>query len=148
MLQAILYGGFIAGVLDITDALVYFGYHGAQPIRILQNIANGLVGRRAFDGGLPMAALGLALHFVIAFGAAITYNVAATWIPALIRYPWRYGPMFGVLVFAFMNLVVIPLSQIQARKMTQPVFLNLLFAHIVCVGLPIALAAAFKRNAG
>jgi hypothetical protein len=37
--RAVLYGALVVGVLDITDALVFFGLRGAPPIRIFQSIA-------------------------------------------------------------------------------------------------------------
>ncbi|MCU1262873.1 MAG: hypothetical protein JWO80_5758, partial [Bryobacterales bacterium] len=58
MWAPILWGGLIAGILDITDALVFFGLRGAKPIRILQSIAAGLLGPKAFKGGVGTAALG------------------------------------------------------------------------------------------
>src|SRR2546425_922213 len=74
---AVLWAGLACGVLDITAALVVYGYLGAKPMRLLQGIASGLLGPKAFDGGLATALLGLLCHFVIAFGAATVYFVAS-----------------------------------------------------------------------
>src|ERR1700756_1467286 len=64
----ILWGGLIAGTMDITAAvLTYKIRNNVPPIRILQSVASGLLGKDAFTGGAPTAALGLFLHFVIAF---------------------------------------------------------------------------------
>lgn len=49
--RALLVGTLAVGVLDILDAIVFFALRGAQPIRILQSIAAGLLGRAAFAGG-------------------------------------------------------------------------------------------------
>jgi hypothetical protein len=55
------------GVLDISDALVFWGMQGAPPMGIFQSIAAGLLGRTAsYRGGLPTAVLGGFLHFFIA----------------------------------------------------------------------------------
>ena len=56
-IRAILWAGLIAGTLDITDALVFYGLRGVPPVRLLQNIASGLLGRDAFQGGVGTAAL-------------------------------------------------------------------------------------------
>ena len=65
LVKGILIAGFIAGTLDIIAAIIS---SGADPIRVLQFIASGAVGRdAAFAGGLPMAFLGLALHYLIAY---------------------------------------------------------------------------------
>src|ERR1051325_2349015 len=71
--RAILAAGVIAGVLDILYVIVIFVWiKGATTTqRILQGIAAGVLGRdAAVNGGPKTATLGLALHFVIAFGAA------------------------------------------------------------------------------
>jgi hypothetical protein len=73
--QAILLGGFAAGTLDITAAFINSGLRGGSPARALQSIAGGLPGREAtFQGGLKTAALGLALHFLIATTWAAFYR--------------------------------------------------------------------------
>src|SRR5260370_22736214 len=41
---AVIWGGFACGVLDITAALVVYGYLGLKPVRLLQGIASGLLG--------------------------------------------------------------------------------------------------------
>jgi len=69
-LPAIFWGSVACGVLDITAALVVYGFFGIKPLRLLQGIASGLLGRRAFDGGLATALLGLVCHFFNAFSAA------------------------------------------------------------------------------
>ncbi len=73
---AVLWAGFACGVLDITAAFVVYGFFGAKPVPLLQGIASGLLGPRAFQGGLATALLGLLCHFVIAFGAAAVYGGA------------------------------------------------------------------------
>jgi len=98
------------GVLDITAALVVYGYLGAKPIRLLQGIASGLLGPKAFDGGLATALLGLLCHFFIAFGAATVYSVASRAIRPLIQYAVVSGVLYGVAVYFFMNRIVLPLS--------------------------------------
>ena len=72
-LLAVLWAGLACGVLDITAALVVYGYLGLKPMRLLEGIASGLLGPKAFDGGLSTALLGLLCHFVIAYGAATVF---------------------------------------------------------------------------
>ena len=59
--QALAYGTLVVGILDGLDALIFFGLRGAQPTRIFQGIASGLLGRSAFSGGLGTALLGVAI---------------------------------------------------------------------------------------
>jgi len=141
--SAILLGGAVAGACDITYAIVY-SYLRARvpPMTLLQYVASGLVGPEAFKGGAPMAALGLALHFFIAFTAAAVYVVAARSLPLLTERTILCGTIFGVLVFAFMNLVVVPLSRTQPRTSISWLTLTTgLAIHMIGIGLPIAFAA-------
>src|SRR6266446_6369811 len=107
---AVLWAGFACGVLDITAAFVVYGFFGAKPVPLLQGIASGLLGPKAFDGGLATALLGLLCHFVIAFGAAAVYFVASRCIHVLVDQAVIFGAVHGVAVYFFMNRVVVPLS--------------------------------------
>lgn len=141
-LSPVVLGGLIAGVLDISYAIVFSWFRsGTSPVRILQSVASGLLGRDAYSGGAPAAALGLVLHFVIAMSAAFVYFFASGRLQVLVRRPVLSGIVYGVFVFAFMNLVVIPLSRIGHRPPMAPVVLVTgLLVHMFFIGLPIALA--------
>ena len=104
--RALAAGTLAVGVLDILDAFIFFGLRGAKPIGILQSIASGVLGRAAYQGGMRTAMLGLLLHFVIAFGVVAVYLVATDSVPALNRRPVVYGVIYGVAVYAVMNLIV------------------------------------------
>lgn len=143
-LRAIGWGGLIGGVLDISDALVFYGRRGVPPERLLQGIARGLLGARAIEGGWVTATLGLGLHFVIAFGAAAVYYAASRKFRMLRKRPIVSGLLYGVAVFVFMNMIVVPLSAIH-RSPTAMLALNVVSANAVLalmlfIGLPIALA--------
>ena len=76
--RAILWGGLIAGALDITYAIVfYYFWSGVAPAVILQSVASGLLGRASYGGGFATAALGLFLHFLIAYIWATIYYLAS-----------------------------------------------------------------------
>jgi len=49
-LQAILFGGLIAGTLDLTSAFIVTGLRGGSHVRMLQSIASGLAWRGQFYG--------------------------------------------------------------------------------------------------
>ena len=141
--RALLYGTLAVGVLDLLDALVFFGFRGAQPVRVLQGIASGLLGREAFAGGAATAALGVALHFFIAFCVVAVYLAASRRFPALARHPFAFGPLYGLAVYAVMNAIVLPLSATAPAPGPKPlpVLVNGLLIHALGVGLPAALAA-------
>ncbi len=135
--EAIGWGGFTAGVLDIIAAFVVGGSTGVAPTRVLQAIASGLLGRDAFEGGLATAALGLFLHFVIAFGAAAIYYAASLRLPVLIRRWLVCGLVFGLAVFFFMQHVVLPLSAFRISPNRELFPVEGLLIHALGVGLPI-----------
>ena len=114
--QTILVGGAIAGLLDGLDAVVFYWLaYAVPPASIVQHIASGLLGPQSFRAGWPTVALGIALQFFIAIGAAAFYYAAALLIPTLWRKPWISGPAFGIGLFFFMQRVVIPLSAVRQR---------------------------------
>jgi hypothetical protein len=138
---AILVGGGIAGLLDITYAIVFSGLHGVPAMRILQSVSSGLLGKAAFDGGTPIAALGLALHFLIAFSAAAIFYAASRRLPTLVRRAFAAGIVYGLGIYLVMNFVVLPLSAFPGKfKFIPTLFAADLFVHMFFVGLPIALA--------
>src|SRR5689334_10343871 len=110
--RAILVGGLVAGALDITDAFVYSGVRGVSPVRVLRYIASGLLGPDALGAGLAVAALGLLLHFFIAYSIVALYVLASRKLTLLARHPFLCGPLYGVLAFLVMNRVVVPLSRV------------------------------------
>jgi hypothetical protein len=139
--SAILIGGGIAGVLDITYAIVFSAWRGVPPMRLLQSVASGLLGAPAFQGGTATATLGLFLHFCIALIWAAIFYALSRGIPFLARHPVISGIAYGLLIYGMMNLVVLPLSAFP-RKVTFPllVLATGLFVHMFFIGLPIALA--------
>jgi hypothetical protein len=145
-LKPILVGGLIAGVLDITYACIHsYIRRGWSPARLLQSVAAGALGpQRATAGGLKTAALGLIFHFLIALIAAAVYYFASRVIRFMITQAVISGIVYGLLVYAFMNCVVLRMSAIHATvwPWSYPTSLLIggLLIHMFGIGLPIALA--------
>ena len=142
-LRAVLYGGLTVGLLDITDAIVFFGlYIPAAPIRIFQSVAAGLIGREAARaGGVPTAILGGICHFTIATIITAIYFLVSRKLPALVRRPVVYGLAYGVVCYFVMSFVVVPLSA-AGRGLSWPawpIVVNGILGHALLVGLPAAL---------
>jgi uncharacterized membrane protein YagU involved in acid resistance len=147
--RAILNGTLVVGTLDIVDAFVFFGLRsGTTPVRILQSIASGWLGRAAYTGGVGAATLGAITHYFIAFGIVATYFVVSRRAAVLTRHPIACGIVYGLLVYLFMNRVVIPLSAIGAATWPAlPVLANGLLIHVFGIGLPSAVFAALASEA-
>jgi uncharacterized membrane protein YagU involved in acid resistance len=133
-----LVGGCVAATLDATSAFITFGW--GMP----KAIAAGLLGTSAVQGGTGVWLLGLALHFFILIVAALLYGVASgRW--SFLRVNYLVGGIYyGISIYLFMNLIVLPLSALPMpeRPFKALGMLEGLLAHIVLVGLPIA--ASFR----
>lgn len=137
--QPIFWGGLIAGTLDIIAAFVTAWLRGGtSPVRVLQFIASGLLGATSFAGGAKTAILGVALHFLIATVATAVFYFASRSLLFLIEHPITAGLLYGVVVYAFMNFVVLPLSNVPRLPGTISGRVIGLLIIMFCVGLPIA----------
>jgi uncharacterized membrane protein YagU involved in acid resistance len=139
-------GTLIVGTADAVDAVVFFGLRGATPTRIFQSIASGLLGRNAFTGGLGSAAVGLLIHFTIAFAIVLVYNLVSRKLTVLTELPFLCGTAYGIGVYCFMNLIVIPLSAIGPQRFDLGAFVNGIFIHVLGIGVPSALVAVAAQR--
>lgn len=137
-LLAIGLGGLIVGVLDLTYAIIVYSVH--RPILIPQGIASGVLGAKAFQGGLGSAALGVVLHFFIATTWASVYYLASRKLKFLVHHAVLCGMAYGVVVWLCMHFVVVPLSAVPKGGSTPFIYQAAEFVwHWFGVGLPIAL---------
>jgi hypothetical protein len=131
----------LVGILDLSDAFIFYALRGVPPTRILQGIAFGVLGRPSFSMGNRSALLGLLFHFFIAFSATTVFLLASRKLP-LGRHPWLYGSLFGIALYIVMNYVVLPLSKVGLRPMPPLVpLINGVAALVFCIGIPLAFIA-------
>lgn len=107
VLPAIVWGGFVAGTIDIGAAAIITQL---SPIAIMKIVAGGLLGRSAFAGGASIAALGMVLQWAMSLVIAAVFVIAARRLPGLTRRWIASGLAYGVVVYLVMNYVVVPLS--------------------------------------
>jgi hypothetical protein len=140
-LKAIALSVLIAGTLDISDALIFFGIRGTPPKLLLRAIASGLLGREALQGGTATATLGLAIHYTITLFWATLFVLAAMRLTFLIQHAILSGLLYGVFIYAVMNFLVLPHTRVVARPQhpAPAVLVNGVLALMICMGLPIAL---------
>jgi uncharacterized membrane protein YagU involved in acid resistance len=106
-----LLGGLAVGTFDLVFACTWWAVAASvPPVRIFQSIAAGVYGDASFDGGLRTAAVGVIAHYFIAACMVLAYALVASRSPSLMRHPWRWGPAYGLCLYAAMNFVVVPLS--------------------------------------
>ena len=142
---AILFGGLIAGTLDIGAATAM---SGKDPGFICQFIASGLIGKQAaFGGGTGTIVLGLLLQWAMSLVIAAIFVLAALRLPVLRRLWFVAGLAYGVGVFFVMEWVVVPLSAVgRAPHFTAESFAKNLAAMMV-FGLIIAGCARWRMGA-
>jgi len=146
--RPIVAGGLICGVLDINAAFLNAWLaNGMAPARLLKAVASGLLGTDAFQGGAAVAALGLALHFCVAFGWSAVFYASSRRLGFLAQHAVVSGLAYGAFVYLAMNYAVLPLAA-QFRSLyipdTKPFVPRLAWAqfgiHLGFVGLAISLA--------
>jgi uncharacterized membrane protein YagU involved in acid resistance len=141
--KPILLAGLVAGILDLIAACVSAWLRSRMtPISVAQFIASGAVGREAaFSGGTKTVLLGVAFHFLNATTAAAVFYFASRKLRFLIDWPISMGLLYGLLVYLFMNFVVLPASKITPARVAPPLSGRIIAALIIMffVGLPISL---------
>jgi uncharacterized membrane protein (DUF485 family) len=138
MVAPILLGGLIAGTLDIGAACLI---NHVGVVVVLHAIASGLLGKAAFHEGVRTAMIGLVLQWAMAILIAAIYVVASRrW--SRLRRQWIAGGLFyGVVTFAVMEYVVVPLSAIhRVPHFTPGTFTGQMLAMLL-FGLIIAFCA-------
>lgn len=113
---AILQAWLLAGSLDIIAACTQFYIlTGRSPLKILNYVASGLVGKEALGKGalvnewwLPV--LGLVVHFVIALAFTLFFFWAYPKLKLRSANKFIIGMLYGIFVWCVMNLAVVPLA--------------------------------------
>ena len=106
----------ITGIMDglFSSALVAFAY-GSTVTRLWQGVAAVLLGAAAFDGGLRTAAIGLLMHFGVAFAWSALFLLlvlSSPWIRGVVATPAgviAVAAVYGPVIWMVMSLVLIPL---------------------------------------
>lgn len=144
-LAVVALAGIVAGTLDLVYASTFWGIQlGFTPLQILQSVAAGWLGRdAAYGGGVPAALLGATSHYAIAIAMAMAFFLAARRLPVLVLRPAVYGALYGIVLYAAMTYVVVPLSNAGSGQLPAWRWENLshIAGHMVLVGIPCALGA-------
>ena len=133
----------VAGTLDILFAMILTLIYGREIPGMLRYVASGPF-PAAIEMGTAGAVIGLITHFVLIAIMAAAFMLAARQWPALTQKPIQWGIIYGLATYVVMNWIVVPL-RFETPLPPKPMSIaTQLFAHIVLVGLPIALIVARK----
>jgi hypothetical protein len=127
----------ICGTLDILLAVMLTLTRGKAPADMLRFVASGPF-PDAVNWGAAGSILGLVVHYTLMAVMVAWFVIAARNVPALTDKPWLAGLIYGLITYAVMNLVVLPLRFPAAWPPKPMGIATQLFAHIVLVGLPTA----------
>jgi hypothetical protein len=137
----------LAGTLDILAAVIQTLVLGGRPVKMLQYIASGVFGTESFSGGGSFAIIGLVFHYVIALIWTSIFFLLFPKIKILSKNWVLSGLFWGLLIWAAMNLVVLPLSNVPQSPWNTSRAIIALLILIVAMGLPISyLAHRFYSN--
>jgi hypothetical protein len=134
---AILWIALIAGTLDISENLIFNSFPGINPYMVFQYIASGLIGMRSFSAGMASVALGVAIHYAIAFTWTTIYYAASQKLSTLVRRPVICGLLYGGVVYVVMTFMVLPLTRVphSTKAITLAARANAIAALLICIGL-------------
>ena len=141
MLKPIAIATAVSGTLDIVFAMALTVFFGREIGNMLRYVGSGPF-PQATEMGTRGAILGLLVHFALMAIMAAVYVIAARRIPALVERPIQWGIVYGLATYAVMNLLVVPMRFGTPLPPSPLSMATQLFAHIVLVGVPIALIAA------
>jgi|SRR3954454_20133392 hypothetical protein len=133
--RAILIGGSLAGLFDITYAMLRWSWH------VPRVVAGGLLGPQALQSeSLAVWSFGLLLHFAITNIDAAIYYSASRKLTFLKQHAVVCGMFYGIAMYLVMNLIVVPLSALhRAADIPVSALREGLVVHMV-LGLVIALS--------
>ena len=140
--SAILVSGLIAGTLDGLAAIIQYMAGGKKnPEVIFKYIASGVFGRKAFTGGVPMITWGIVFHYIIALGFTGFFFWLYPAFSSIGKHPILSGLLYGIIVWAIMRFVILPLSLVQLQPFQFSKAIVPVLIIMFCVGLPVSLLA-------
>jgi hypothetical protein len=143
-LKRILTVAFIAGTLDGAAAVIFLAKF--KFAATFKYIASAVFGKEAFSGGTEMILAGILFHYLIAFSFTLFYAFCVTKVKFLSTNKVVSGILYGLFVWAVMNLIVVPSTRIpQVDFDAQRALLNAVIL-VFCIGLPISLLISRERH--
>lgn len=144
----------LVGTLDMTAATIQvcIKTKNNNPIpvfkAICKYIAGAVFGPSAKTGGNEMIVAGLVFHYTIALLFTVFFFILFSKLGVIIINRIVTGIVYGIFIWAVMNLIVVPLSAI--GKFPSNVTNALIAAAIltVCIGIPLSLLAPAPGKTG
>jgi hypothetical protein len=137
---------FVLAIADLIFASTYWHQLYRVPVaQLVQTIASGLLGKRAFAGGTNTVLLGLLLQYLMMLMMVGAYYLLSRRLAWLNRHPWRYGLLYGVVLYIVMNGIVVPLSAAPKTPFVPSWIVGSIVVHLV-IGVVIAHGACWAAK--
>ena len=140
--RTILFAGLLVGSLDLIAALTnfYINTH-KDPTIVFRYIASAVFGRtRAYSEGGNMIFMGAIFHYLIAYFFTIIFFILYINFGIMSKSRLLTGIAYGILIWAVMNLIVVPIALNIYVKWNQQTWINLVI--LICmIGLPLSFIA-------
>jgi hypothetical protein len=114
---------------------------GRKVDSMLRFVASGPL-PEASRWGAVGTVLGLVVHFTLMAIMAMIFVLAARRIPDVLERPLKWGVIYGLITYAAMNWLVLPLRFGAPLPPKALAIATQLFAHVVLVGIPVGLITA------
>lgn len=113
-------GGIVLGCADILFAWLFWRSQGLTIAGVFQSIARGVYGRQAMSMGSTSVATGAACHFFIAVCMVCAWVAFISFNPWFNKRWWWWGALYGLLLYLFMNFVLLPITPVGWPKPGNP----------------------------
>jgi uncharacterized membrane protein YagU involved in acid resistance len=142
VVSTIIKAGLLAGTLDILSAFLYsYIKRGTSPQTVLQYISKVAFGKTTITNPAILSITGLLVHFVIAMIWSLLFFILYHKLKLMRQNKIITGILYGLVVWAVMNIVVLPLWNNKAfvfSPESSPINALIL---IVAIGLPLSYIA-------
>jgi hypothetical protein len=135
--------GVLTGVTDgLFSSVLSVAFYHSTVQRLFQGVASTLLGAEAFAGGNLTFAIGVLMHFGVAFGWSVVFLLVVKrvkWVRRLLNSPHgtvKVASLYGPLIWMVMSMAVIPIL-LQRPPVINIRWLVQLIGHIPFVGIPI-----------
>lgn len=138
-IKTILLTGISVGIIDGLAAMILtLARSGRSPVIVFQYIASGILGNAAFTDGGAATLLGVFCHFFISLTWSAVFFFLHPAISAFMRGKVEKSILYGIVIWAIMNLLVLPASAVDQGPFTASKILIGAGILIVAAGLPMA----------
>jgi len=140
--------GLLTGVVDgLFSSILNVVAYRSTVSRLFQGVASVLLGPEAFNGGLRTAAVGVLMHFGVAFAWSAVFLflvLRSRRVGGVLASPYgvvKVAAVYGPLIWMVMSLAVIPILLHRPPTITYRWWIQW-FGHIPFVGIPIVASSS------